>query len=136
MSCALTARSNNGYDVPVSYLAKRAADISQVYTQHANMRPLGIGEQRTLHCARGLPRSHRTAARAGASRPPAKALRTHCCAEIPCRVPALGATAMILIGIDVEGDTKIPQLFRCDPAGHFFGFKATSAGARPLPNRR
>jgi len=71
---------NNGYDVPVSYLAKRAADISQVYTQHANMRPLGI--------------------------------------------------AMILIGIDVEGDTKIPQLFRCDPAGHFFGFKATSAGQK------
>lgn len=40
---------------------------------------------------------------------------------------------MILIGIDVEGDTKIPQLFRCDPAGHFVGFKATSAG-RDLPH--
>jgi len=71
---------NNGYEIPVGYLAKRAADISQVYTQHANLRPLGI--------------------------------------------------AMILIGIDVEGDTKIPQLFRCDPAGHFVGFKATSAGQK------
>ena len=71
---------NNGYEIPVSYLAKRAADLAQVYTQHANMRPLGI--------------------------------------------------AMILIGIDVEGDVKIPQLFRCDPAGHFVGFKATSAGQK------
>ena len=71
---------DNGYDIPVGYLAKRCADISQVYTQHANLRPLGI--------------------------------------------------AMILVGIDVEGETKIPQLFRCDPAGHFVGFKATSAGQK------
>merc|ERR1719231_780873 len=69
-----------GYEIPVSYLAKRAADLAQVYTQHANMRPLGI--------------------------------------------------AMIIIGIDVEGDTKIPQLYRCDPAGHYVGFKATSAGQK------
>merc|ERR1719440_105060 len=71
---------NNGYDIPVSYLAKRAADLAQVYTQHVNMRPLGI--------------------------------------------------AMIIIGIDVEGEAKIPQLFRCDPAGYYVGYKATSAGQK------
>lgn len=71
---------NYGYEIPVSYLAKRAADLAQIYTQHANMRPLGI--------------------------------------------------AMIMIGMDVEGDTKVPQLFRCDPAGYYVGYKATSAGQK------
>merc|ERR1712216_799010 len=53
-------KHNYGYEIPVSYLAKRAADIAQIYTQHASMRPLGI--------------------------------------------------AMIIIGIDDEGETKLPQL--------------------------
>ncbi|CAL9762825.1 unnamed protein product [Musa acuminata subsp. burmannicoides] len=66
-----------GYEMPVDVLAKWYADKSQIYTQHAYMRPLGI-------------------------------------------------VAMIL-GIDEE---KGPQLFKCDPAGHFFGHKATSAGLK------
>ncbi|MCO5602600.1 hypothetical protein L7F22_056734 [Adiantum nelumboides] len=66
-----------GYEIPVDYLAKRLADKSQVYTQHAYMRPLGV--------------------------------------------------AAMLLGIDEELG---PQLFKCDPAGHYVGYKATSAGLK------
>ncbi|KAH6556712.1 hypothetical protein KP509_1Z160700 [Ceratopteris richardii] len=70
-------RFKMGYEIPVDYLAKRLADKSQVYTQHAYMRPLGV--------------------------------------------------AAMLIGIDEELG---PQLFKCDPAGHYVGYKATSAGLK------
>eukprot|EP00262_Sarcandra_glabra_P020059 TRINITY_DN787_c0_g1_i1.p1 TRINITY_DN787_c0_g1~~TRINITY_DN787_c0_g1_i1.p1 ORF type:complete len:247 (-),score=40.92 TRINITY_DN787_c0_g1_i1:202-942(-) len=66
-----------GYEMPVDVLAKWIADKSQIYTQHAYMRPLGI--------------------------------------------------AAMVMGIDEENG---PQLFKCDPAGHFFGHKATSAGLK------
>ncbi|XP_051126182.1 proteasome subunit alpha type-6 [Andrographis paniculata] len=70
-------RFRYGYEMPVDSLARWIADKSQVYTQHAYMRPLGI--------------------------------------------------ISMILGID---DEKGPQLFKCDPAGHFFGHKATSAGSK------
>jgi len=35
-------KHNNGYSIPVHYLAKRMGSINQVYTQHARMRAYGV----------------------------------------------------------------------------------------------
>ena len=67
----------NGYEIPVHHLAKRVADVAQVYTQHAFMRALGV--------------------------------------------------VTMFIAID---DEKGAQLYRCDPAGHFIGYKACAAGLK------
>lgn len=66
-----------GYEIPVDQIAKRLADINQVYTQHAYMRPLGV--------------------------------------------------SLIFMGMD---DEKGPQLYKCDPAGYYIGYRACAAGAK------
>eukprot|EP01114_Cavostelium_apophysatum_P017250 TRINITY_DN507_c0_g1_i1.p1 TRINITY_DN507_c0_g1~~TRINITY_DN507_c0_g1_i1.p1 ORF type:complete len:248 (-),score=52.92 TRINITY_DN507_c0_g1_i1:52-795(-) len=70
-------RYKYGYEIPVQYLAKRVADISQVNTQQAYSRPLGV--------------------------------------------------EMMLIGIDEEVG---PQLYKCDPAGTYIGYKAIGSGLK------
>ncbi|KAK6080419.1 Proteasome subunit alpha type-6 [Seiridium cupressi] len=66
-----------GYEMPCDVLAKRLANISQVYTQRAYMRPYGV--------------------------------------------------ATTLISLDSEFG---PQLFKCDPAGYYVGYKGTAAGPK------
>lgn len=66
-----------GYDIPVDLLSRRIANLNQVSTQQAAMRPLG--------------------------------------------------TALTLISID---DERGPQVYKCDPAGHYVGYVATGTGAK------
>ena len=70
-------RFQNGYDMPCHVLAKRLADLAQVWTQQAGKRAMGA--------------------------------------------------EMILCSVDEE---KGAQLFKCDPSGTFFGYKATAAGEK------
>lgn len=70
-------RYTYGYEMPCDALAKRIANINQVYTQRAAMRPLGV--------------------------------------------------TMTLVSID---DELGPQLFKCDPAGYYVGYKATASGVK------
>jgi 20S proteasome subunit alpha 1 len=68
----------NGYPIPLSVLVGRMADVSQLYTQQAFMRALGV--------------------------------------------------VAIYIGQDEGG--AAPQLYKVDPAGHFLGYRACSAGSK------
>ena len=70
-------RYTYGYEMPCDALAKRIANINQVYTQRAAMRPLGV--------------------------------------------------TMTLISID---DELGPQLYKCDPAGYYVGYRATASGPK------
>lgn len=70
-------KDNNGYDIPVHFLAQKIGKKGQIFTQHAGVRPLGC--------------------------------------------------SVILSAID---DEKGAQLWKVDPSGHFFGFKALATGPK------
>ena len=70
-------QDKNGYECPVHWLAYKVANLGQLYTQHAYMRPYGV--------------------------------------------------STIFFAIDEE---KGPQLFKCDPAGTYYGCRACAAGTK------
>jgi len=86
----------NGYQIPVDHLASRMADVAQIYTQHAFMRALGVGQ---FVCA--LSNFIRLVS------------------QHSLWFSFSFCSVAMYIGIDEE---KGPQLFRCDPAGHYVRF--------------
>lgn len=84
-----------------NHVVNRIADKSQVYTQHAYMRPLGVGK----FCIHSLPY-----------------LFAYLHIYLLCLIlvfVCLYEVAMVL-GMDEE---RGPLLYKCDPAGHFYGHK-------------
>ena len=87
-----------GYEMPCDVLAKRIANISQVYTQRVS-KAAGTAECGGLQV----------------SLTPAQAY-----------MRPLGV-ATTLISLDSEFG---PQLYKCDPAGYYVGYKATASGPK------
>lgn len=94
-------RYKYGYEMPSDVLAKRLANISQVYTQRVSRRP---ALQYTNPWGGHIADLHRTQAY----------MRPY-------------GVATTLISLDSELG---PQLFKCDPAGYYIGYKGTAAGPK------
>lgn len=94
-------RYKYGYEMPSDVLAKRLANISQVYTQRVRRRPARQytnprgGHIADLHLTQAYMRPY--------------------------------GVATTLISLDSELG---PQLFKCDPAGYYIGYKGTAAGPK------
>jgi 20S proteasome subunit alpha 1 len=89
-------RYKYGYEMPCDVLAKRIANISQVYTQRVSTNSSGRGN--------------------GTSR----------LIWVQAYMRPLGV-ATTLISLDSEMG---PQLYKCDPAGYYIGYKATASGPK------
>ena len=87
-------RYKNGYEMPCDVLAKRLANINQVYTQKVSTWQSLSQLDHALTCQAYM-------------RP-------------------LGV-AQTLISVDSEFG---PQLYKCDPAGYYVGYKATASGPK------
>lgn len=113
---AASFRYKYGYEITPDMLAKRIANINQVYTQRAAMRPLGI-------CASFPPPACNLAdALLLPPSPPSSPTSRHLRAA-----SSLSPPAMILTGID---PLLGPQIFKLDPAGYYVGSHATASGTK------
>ena len=86
-------RYKNGYEMPCDVLAKRIANINQVYTQRVC----------TVSVQHGA-----------------------CTNAAQAQLRPLGVAATF-ISVDSEFG---PQLYKCDPAGYYVGYKATASGPK------
>lgn len=102
-----------GYEMPCDVLAKRMANIAQVYTQRVRLFVSHLPFH-LPHCAARLLAYHLTDTYA--NRAPHK----------QAYMRPLGV-AMTLISLDSELG---PQLYKTDPAGYYAGYKATATGPK------
>ena len=91
-----------GYEMPCDVLAKRLANINQVYTQR-------VGSS--------LPQSSRMI-------DPVRPMFLTVISQAYMRPLGVATT---LISVD---DERGPQLYKCDPAGYYVGYKATASGPK------
>lgn len=91
-------RYKYGYEMPADVLAKRLANISQVYTQRVRMASFSISMPED-YVANSVNQAY---------------MRPY-------------GVATTIISLDEE---RGPQLFKCDPAGYFIGYKGTAAGPK------
>lgn len=110
-----------GYDINADVLCRRLADISQVYTQNAEMRPLGCCEYGlvcfTMPATLSLFISFLLIF--------LKAVYVQCIFKAFLSSPC--SPGMIMVAIDPQMG---PVLYKCDPAGYYCGFRATAVGAK------
>jgi 20S proteasome subunit alpha 1 len=88
-----------GYSITCAALAKRMAKLSQVYTQHAALRPLGV----TMTLISCEPETHTSSTNS-----------------------EIGPDGRQVLGSAKGG----PQLYKCDPAGHYIGYLACASGPK------
>ena len=93
---------DHGYPMPCAYLAKKLADENQIYTQAAY--------KRSMACIMILGRCGQGGRR--------------------CFLPSHASLHSNPLPPHSVDDEKGPQLFKVDPAGHYMGYRACSAGVK------
>ena len=103
-----------GYEMPCDVLAKRIANINQVYTQRVcSVFSLSVSLHLPLSPSLYLSLSAKSSPKSSSD-------------NTQAYMRPLGVS-MTLVSVDAESG---PQLYKCDPAGYFVGYKATASGPK------